>query len=106
MTKPNNKPPKIASIPILGHDIKIVFEEDLLIDGDKVWGYYHEDNEIIHIRESDNANYEKTILHETIHAILSITGYSHGILNEDVEESLVRVLESGLSQLYERRKKK
>lgn len=45
--------------------------------------------------------FERVLLHETIHAILYVSGITE-ILDEAKEEAIVLALEHGLSQLYSR----
>ena len=53
------------------------------------------DKKVITIRESlSNQETLETILHESLHACLALSGLSYLINNEDTEEALIRCIDS------------
>lgn len=84
------------AMEILGEWIKIK-KEDL----DGLHGYFHEDKKMIGISDKLDVDQDekfKTILHEIIHGILQRSGIKYQ-LGSEIEESIVRAIEHGLSPL-------
>ena len=88
------------SVPILGEDFTVKSEEMKDAAGDTMGGHRR-----IRIDFSDHDSQdevESTLLHETMHAILYVSGVSN-LLEENVEEAIIVALEHGLHKLYARR---
>lgn len=85
------------NLKIMGQNIKVKREK--LDDGD--YGDYKE--YVIRISSSlvDIDEVRSTLLHESMHAILHVTGHSERFRNND-EEALVWALETGLYPLLEK----
>mgnify|MGYP003135742883 FL=1 len=80
---------KPKSISIAGVPFKIHYKQ--IND----FGLCDVDKKIITIRESlNNQETLETILHESLHACLALSGLSYLINNEDTEEALIRCIDS------------
>ena len=91
-----------TSTVILGVRFRIEYPVTI---SDKSSGETTAGDRLIKIATSMNVTpdeYERSLLHETIHAILGLSGQDQGILG-DKEEGLVIALGNGLNQLYRRR---
>lgn len=105
---------KKTTMLILGIPFEIRYKDQLVDDH---YGLCNGPERYIEIRNGLDAKLtESVLLHETIHAILYVSGISEhlhvcgpshqysSIHESPMEESLVLALEHGLSQLYERKK--
>ncbi len=80
---------KPKSISIAGVPFKIQYK---LIED---FGACDIDKKLITIRESlSNQETLETILHESLHACLALSGLSYLLNNEDTEEALIRCIDS------------
>lgn len=85
-------------VPVLGHKIKVRRVKVLeCSEGDELLGSWDADAKMILIQK--DADWRTTLLHEILHAILSISGHSAS-LTADQEESLVLALENALGPLF------
>ena len=86
--KKNKRPDKIV---IFGKTVSIIEKENFANFGES-----NLDDLVITIRKGlDDKNFETTLLHEVIHVMLHISGWNE-LLEDNKEESLVRMLEHGL----------
>ena len=77
------------SISIAGVPFKIQYKQ--IND----YGLCDIDKKVITIRESlSNQETLETILHESLHACLAVSGLSYLLNNEDTEEALIRCIDS------------
>ena len=97
---------RLEEINILGDIFKIEYPAKIKGDeGENTYGETYGVKRLIRISTQQNKTddmMERTLLHEVIHAILHISGHSE-LLEDKEEESLVVLLENGLSKLYKRR---
>jgi len=91
------------SLMIMGIEWTIKYVDKLKDDdGEILCGDTDIDKYLIRIStgyHDTDSEMSRTILHETLHAILRMTGQNE-MLSEKQEEAIVRALEQGLSQLY------
>lgn len=86
--KKNKRPDKIV---IFGKTVSIIEKENFANFGES-----NLDDLVITIRKDlDDKAFETTLLHEVIHVMLHISGWNE-LLEDNKEESLVRMLEHGL----------
>lgn len=93
------------TLPILGHDYKVLLEKTLGLDDDgSVMEGLSSPYEIKIALDSNKTLelQESTLLHEILHSILHVSGQSN-MLSEKQEEALVVAFEHGLMPLYKRR---
>ena len=80
---------KPKTITIAGVPFKIQYKQ--MND----YGLCDIDKKVITIRESlSNRETLETILHESLHACLAVSGLSYLLNNEDTEEALIRCIDS------------
>tara|TARA_R100001198_G_C5198767_1_gene188612 strand:+ start:572 stop:880 length:309 start_codon:yes stop_codon:yes gene_type:complete len=80
---------KPKTITIAGVPFKIQYKQ--MND----YGLCDIDKKVITIRESlSNQETLETILHESLHACLAVSGLSYLLNNEDTEEALIRCIDS------------
>lgn len=85
-------------ISILGQEVRIVYTAD---DPHATeLGSFDSASMTITILDREGV-WERTLLHEIIHCILSVTGATH-LLEENTEECIVTSLEYGLFSHYKR----
>lgn len=84
------------SIRILGHKIKVVHT----VNSTSAGCYSPAEMKIyINMKENNTQKeYESTLLHEALHALLDLSGFN-GMLGDDAEESLVRLMEWNILDL-------
>lgn len=91
-------------VPVLGEKIKIELVDKLVIDNEELLGNFDSNTYTIQLENmTDEDKRDTTLLHETLHAVLEISGMATVINNKDFEEGLVEVLERVLHKLYKRR---
>jgi hypothetical protein len=98
-SKKMNKNKSIGSIPLFGYEYEIQLVTALRdpADGKELDGYCDYGSQTILIDTSLNETKRLSVLlHESIHAILYLSGQSQ-LLDDDREESLVLALEYGLA---------
>lgn len=100
-------PARPDRISILGAKFTIVYPAKIKDsgEGDEIYGETDDTSRTIKISSSlnpDDETFERTLLHETIHAILGIAGQDQH-LSPVQEEGIVKALENGLFSLYRRR---
>lgn len=94
-----------SSTEILGQQFKIEHLDHIPAAADEgvVYGETDSLKRSIKMKKTDDDDsYESTLLHETIHGILGISGLTE-LLEGNMEEALVLALENGLHKLYKRR---
>lgn len=95
------------TIPILGIPFEIQYPKVVKDeDGEELSGDCDVNHRRLRISTTENETEEQaesTLLHETIHGILGVSGVS-ALLEDKVEEAIVLALENGLSPLYQRKK--
>lgn len=85
-----------TSINILGHDITIKYA-DCIGEEDDCIGCYYDESKLIIIKK--HRNWKCTLLHELMHAALTISGTSHRINLKD-EENLCVLFENTFSDIF------
>lgn len=94
------KPPRPTDISVLGVNFKIVYPRK--IDNDDSLGECEAGSRIIKIKAGlSDELFEATLLHETLHAILALSGQAEH-LKHDLEEGIVLAIETGLGAIYGR----
>lgn len=92
---------KPTTVNIMGKVFEVAHPKQVASDKD-VYGHTVGHDRKITIKGSLSGEaFEDTLLHETIHAILAVSGMTE-MLSEEHEEAIVVALENGLSQLYKR----
>ena len=91
------------TLMIMGVEWTIKYTDKLKDDeGDTLMGETDIDKYTITINIKDHdtdSEVARTTLHETLHAIMRMTGQNE-MLSEKQEEAIVRAFEQGLSQIY------
>ena len=93
-----------TAVPILGQSFDIAYKEHLQEDGEDVYGQTDTKEFNIGIDKKSNKDpktFEATLMHETIHGILGVSGLNE-LLDEKLEEAIVVAIENGLKHLYVR----
>ena len=88
------RPPRV--INICGHKIKVRIKGYLEADGQDLLGAWVPEIKTIYLLK--NCDWRSVLLHEVMHAILSLSGANEG-LSMTKEEGLVLALEYGLIQI-------
>lgn len=97
MKKTESRP---TTVPIMGTPFLIQYAKK--VDGGKAIGLMMgNDHKIVLQSDLAGRDLETVLLHETLHALLYVSGHSEQ-LTEEQEEGIVLALEHGLSQLYQR----
>jgi hypothetical protein len=89
-----SRPPR--SITIFGHKIKVRIVPYLEDNGDELYGAWSYDSKTIYLQKG--CDWRSVLLHEVIHAILSLSGAGEG-LTMVREEALCIALEHALLPL-------
>jgi Zn-dependent peptidase ImmA (M78 family) len=65
-----------STIKILGHEIKVVYEDKVILEGKEVCGYADIDQNIIHLQGKNlpESMQALTLLHEILHFISHLQG--------------------------------
>lgn len=96
----SEKKPRIKKLPtsvtVLGKDFDISYTMDI---DTNTYGETNVLERTIKINSNKDKK-ESTLLHEIIHAVLGVSGYSER-MSEQEEEALVVLLENGLENLIE-----
>jgi hypothetical protein len=94
-----------SAVSVLGQTFSVQVVAGLRdTDGEELFGLTDGDRRLIRVcsAKNDAEGLEATLLHEVIHATLYVAGLNE-LMDERLEEGLVRALEHGLGRLYARR---
>jgi hypothetical protein len=89
-----------ATLHLAGHDIQVIIEENLQVDGDKAYGCYDENTLTITICAGlPTSLFWETLVHECIHAVMRLYTLTERLSSEEEEELFTAVLGTSLHQM-------